>query len=85
MTTKAKKPPLLLPDAFVVIPDERVYGPYPYDGLQIFGYVIIAIFPVLSLVVCGLRVHSRRLAKGFGMGKSRGQPVRLAPLADNAV
>jgi len=67
MTSKGRKP-LLLPDAFVVIPDESIYGSYPYNGLQILGFIIVVFFPSLSLTVCGLRVYSRRLAKGFGMG-----------------
>jgi hypothetical protein len=67
MSGKMRKP-LLLSDAFVAIPDESVYGPYPYNGLQILGFVIVVFFPSVSLTVCGLRVYSRRLAKGFGMG-----------------
>ncbi|KAK0633142.1 hypothetical protein B0T14DRAFT_386729, partial [Immersiella caudata] len=42
-------------------------GPYPYDGLQILGFVIVVFFPALSFTVCCLRAYSRSLAKGFGM------------------
>ncbi|KAK3363387.1 hypothetical protein B0T25DRAFT_596600 [Lasiosphaeria hispida] len=62
MASKIPRPVQKLEDAFIVIPD----GPYPYDGLQILGYFLIIFFPLLSLTVCGLRVHSRRLSKGFG-------------------
>ncbi len=67
-STKKFPKPWILEDAFVVIPSDDKYGPYPYNGLQILGFVIVGVFPVLSLTVCGLRVYSRRLAKGFGMG-----------------
>jgi len=55
-------------DAFVIVPQ---YGPYPYSGLQVFGFAILGFFPTLSLVVCGLRVLSRRLLGGFALGKSQ--------------
>lgn len=55
-----------LQNAFIIDPP---VGPYPYSGLQVFGYVVIGFFTTLSLVVCGLRVHSRRLIKGLYIGK----------------
>ena len=70
MSNSTAKKLLLLPDAFVVIPDEAVYGPYPYESLQIFGFAIIVFFIVLSTVAIGLRIYSRLLAKGFGPGQS---------------
>ncbi|KAK3392968.1 hypothetical protein B0H63DRAFT_5656 [Podospora didyma] len=42
-------------------------GPVPYSGLQVFGHFLLAFFPLMSLVVCCLRVYSRRLSKGFGL------------------
>ncbi|KAK3349174.1 hypothetical protein B0T25DRAFT_547383 [Lasiosphaeria hispida] len=51
-------------DGFVITPSN---GPYPYSGLQILGFVILASLPTLSLTVCGFRIYSRRLANGFGM------------------
>jgi hypothetical protein len=74
MANKTMKP-MLLADAFVIFPDERVYGPYPYNGLQVLGFVIVVFFPALSLTTCGLRVYSRRLAKGFGMGTFATPPI----------
>jgi len=68
MPDETTKQPLLLHDAFVVIPDDSVYGLYPYNGLQILGFAIIIFFIGLSSTVCGLRVYSRRLANGFGPG-----------------
>jgi len=53
-------------DAFVIVPQ---YGSYPYSELQIFGFALLSFFPALSLVVCGLRVISRRLVGGFALGK----------------
>lgn len=55
---------LYLHDAFTIQPG----GDYPYSWLQIFGIFLSSIFPLCSLIVIGLRIHSRRLAKGFGMG-----------------
>ncbi|KAK0618820.1 hypothetical protein B0T14DRAFT_196543 [Immersiella caudata] len=51
-------------NAFVIAPE---YGPYPYSGLQIFGFAIIGFFPLLSLVVVALRVYSRRLVGGLAL------------------
>lgn len=65
MSGRIPKKPLILQDAFIITPNN---GPYPYSPLQIFGYVITAFFPALSLVVCCLRIHSRRLSNGFGWG-----------------
>ncbi|KAK1833155.1 hypothetical protein QBC39DRAFT_346991 [Podospora conica] len=61
-TNKSAPAPLPLRNAFIIDPP---VGPYPYSGLQVFGYVVIGFFTTLSLVVCGLRVHSRRLVKGL--------------------
>lgn len=61
--------PLPLSDAFVVEPDPNRYGPYPYSGLQAFAFAVIAFMVLLSLVVCGLRVVSCRLGKGFWIGE----------------
>lgn len=44
-------------------------GPYPHSGLQIFGFFLLAFFPLLSIVSCVLRIWSRRLSKGLGIGK----------------
>ncbi len=60
----SKDETLNLKDAFIIVPS----GPYPYSGLQIFAYFLEIFFPLVSLVVIGLRIYSRRLAKGFGMG-----------------
>lgn len=68
MSGEATKQSLLLHDAFVIIPNGSVYGPYPYNGLQILGFVIIIFFISLSSTVSGLRVYSRYLANGFGPG-----------------
>jgi len=54
---------LILSDALLITPDPSIYGPYPYNGLQILAFAILAFFPALSLAVCGLRVHSRVLSK----------------------
>ena len=55
-------------DAIVIIPGSQ-YGTYPQSALQVFGFVLLALFPILSLVVCGLRAYSRRLVGGFGLGQ----------------
>jgi len=52
-------------DAFVIIPE---YGSYPYSELQIFGFAVLGFFPTLALVVCGLRIYSRRLVGGLALG-----------------
>ncbi|KAK3990281.1 hypothetical protein QBC44DRAFT_65447 [Cladorrhinum sp. PSN332] len=49
--------------AFAVILD----GPYPYSGLQIFGFFLLAFCPILSIISCVLRIWSRRLSKGLGL------------------
>jgi len=66
--------PLPLSDAFVVEPDPSRYGPYPYSGLQAFAFAIIAFMVLLSLIVCGLRVVSCRLGKGFWVGEFNSVP-----------
>lgn len=53
-------------DAFVIVPGPQ-YGPYPFSSFQNFGFALLGIFPGLSLLVCGLRAYSRRLAGGFAM------------------
>jgi len=53
-------------DAFVIVPGPQ-YGPYPFSSFQLFGFALLGIFPGLSLLVCGLRAYSRRLAGGFAM------------------
>ena len=68
--------PLPLENAFIIDPP---VGPYPYSGLQMFGYIVVGFFTVLSLVVCALRVHSRRLAKGLGIGPP---PLRHCNVGD---
>lgn len=68
---KSAAPPLPLRNAFIINPPD---GPYPYSGLQVFGYVVIGFFTALSLVVCGLRVYSRRLIKGLYIGKFIARP-----------
>ncbi|GAB1311698.1 Rhodopsin domain-containing protein [Madurella fahalii] len=42
-------------------------GPVPYSGFQVFGIFLLAFFPFLALVACGLRVYSRRLSNGLGL------------------
>ncbi|KAK3694794.1 hypothetical protein B0T22DRAFT_453449 [Podospora appendiculata] len=42
-------------------------GPVPYSGLQMFGFFVVVVFTLFSLVVCGLRVHSKHLSSGFGI------------------
>lgn len=68
---KSAATPLPLRNAFIINPPD---GPYPYSGLQVFGYVVIGFFTALSLVVCGLRVYSRRLIKGLYVGKFIARP-----------
>lgn len=68
---KSAATPLPLRNAFIINPPD---GPYPYSGLQVFGYVVIGFFTALSLVVCGLRVYSRRLIKGLYIGKFIARP-----------
>ena len=51
--------------AFAVNPS----GPVPYSGFQVFGIFVVAFFPVLALATCGLRVYSRRLSQGLGLGE----------------
>jgi len=58
------KKTLYLHDAFIIQPG----GDYHYSWLQIFGIFLSSIFPLCSLIVIGLRIYSRKLAKGFGMG-----------------
>lgn len=53
-------------DAFAVNP----IGPVPYSGYQAFGISLIVLFPLLALTACGLRVYSRRLSGGLGLGES---------------
>ena len=65
-TPSANQSALPLQNAFIIDPP---VGPYPYSGLQVFGYVVIGFFTTMSLAVCGLRVYSRRLAKGLGIGE----------------
>lgn len=69
---KSAATPLPLGNAFLINPP---VGPYPYSGLQVFGYVVIGFFTTLSLVVCGLRVYSRRLIKGLCIGKRIARPT----------
>jgi hypothetical protein len=52
--------------AFAVNPSEPVV---PYSGVQVFGFFAVALFPALSLTACGLRVYSRRLSQGLGLGE----------------
>lgn len=52
-------------DAFAVNP----LGPVPYSGFQVFGIFLVALFPVPALAACGLRVYSRRLSGGLGLGE----------------
>ncbi|KAK4168654.1 hypothetical protein QBC43DRAFT_104046 [Cladorrhinum sp. PSN259] len=49
--------------AFVTI----LKGPYPYSGLQIFGFFLLAFFPLLSITACVLRIWSRRISNGLGL------------------
>jgi hypothetical protein len=44
-------------------------GPVPYSGYQVFGIFIVAFSPLLALTACGLRVYSRRLSQGLGLGE----------------
>ena len=59
--------PLFVEDAFAVSPSGGV-KPYPYSSFQVLGLFVVAFATVCSLVVCGLRVHSRLVARGFGIG-----------------
>ncbi|KAK1758624.1 hypothetical protein QBC47DRAFT_375283 [Echria macrotheca] len=63
MSGKTPPKPVIWEDAFVITPK---YGRYPYEGLQIFGFFIVALFPLVSLITVGLRIYSRRLACGLG-------------------
>jgi hypothetical protein len=40
---------------------------YPTTGLQQFGLFIIIFFPVLSVLLVGLRVYDRAKTKTFGL------------------
>ncbi|KAM7209666.1 hypothetical protein V8F20_000069 [Naviculisporaceae sp. PSN 640] len=42
-------------------------GPVPHTALQDFGLFLTAFFPVLSIIVCGLRFYSKYVAKRFGI------------------
>lgn len=44
-------------------------GPYPYSGLQTLGLFLLGFFPLLSITACVLRVWSRRLCQGLGLGE----------------
>lgn len=57
--------PLKPEDTFAVEPA----GPVPYSAFQVFGIFLIAFFPLLAVVACGLRVYSRRLSTGLGWGE----------------
>ncbi len=51
--------------AFAVTPS----GPVPYSGYQVFGVFLVIFSPVPALAACGLRVYSRRLSQGLGLGE----------------
>lgn len=59
--------------AFAVNPT----GPVPYSGYQVFGIFLVAFSPAPALAACGLRVYSRRLSQGLGLG----EPGRLLAAA----
>jgi hypothetical protein len=44
-------------------------GPVLYSGFQVFGIFLLTFSPALALMVCGLRVYSRRLSTGLGLGE----------------
>lgn len=52
-------------------------GPVLYSGFQVFGIFLLAFSPALALTACGLRVYSRRLSTGLGLGE---QEMDLAQL-----
>ncbi|KAK4192516.1 hypothetical protein QBC35DRAFT_469850 [Podospora australis] len=46
-------------------------GPYPHSGYQVLGLFLLGTFPVLSLTACCLRIGSRRVSHGLGLGVCR--------------
>ncbi len=51
--------------AYSITPTE----PLPYSSYQAFGIFLVTFSPVPALAVCILRVYSRRLAQGLGLGE----------------
>ena len=44
-------------------------GPALYSGFQVFGIFLLAFSHAKALMVCALRVYSRRLSTGLGLGE----------------
>ncbi|KAK3336642.1 hypothetical protein B0T19DRAFT_45651 [Cercophora scortea] len=68
-----KKTRMAIGDYILLPPEEDAAfalepaGPVPYSGLQMYGFFVVVVFTLLSLVVCGMRVYSKRLSSGFGI------------------